>query len=65
MLISTTLSFSIPLMFLFSWSYPFAVLENYELSKGYGPGETTLSDIPAVLSQRKDMCDKMVYQFFT
>ncbi|KAG2557718.1 hypothetical protein PVAP13_8NG253100 [Panicum virgatum] len=35
------------------------VLENYELSKGYNPGETTLSDIPAVLSQRKDMCDKM------
>ncbi|CAO2141718.1 unnamed protein product [Urochloa humidicola] len=35
------------------------VLENYELSEGRTPGETTLSDIPAVLARRKDMCDKM------
>ncbi|PAN42527.1 hypothetical protein PAHAL_8G163000 [Panicum hallii] len=35
------------------------VLENYELSEGRSPGETTLSDIAAVLSRRKDMCDKM------
>jgi len=58
--ISTNLSFLIPLMFMFSWSYPFAVLENYELSEGRSPDETTLSDITAVLSQRKDMCNKMV-----
>ncbi|CAN6371986.1 unnamed protein product, partial [Urochloa humidicola] len=32
------------------------VLENYELSEGRTPGETTLSDIPAVLARRKDMC---------
>jgi hypothetical protein len=39
-------------------------LENYELSEGRSPGETTLSDIPAVLASRKDMCDNMVNQFF-
>uniref|UniRef100_A0A804NLF1 THIF-type NAD/FAD binding fold domain-containing protein n=1 Tax=Zea mays TaxID=4577 RepID=A0A804NLF1_MAIZE len=35
------------------------VLEDYELSEGRSPGETTLSDIDAVLARRKDMCDKM------
>ncbi|CAL5085901.1 unnamed protein product [Urochloa decumbens] len=35
------------------------VLENYELSEGCSPGETTLSDIPAVLARMKDMCNKM------
>uniref|UniRef100_A0A453E258 Uncharacterized protein n=1 Tax=Aegilops tauschii subsp. strangulata TaxID=200361 RepID=A0A453E258_AEGTS len=35
------------------------VLESYELSEGREPGETTLSDLPAVLAQRKDMCDRM------
>jgi len=40
--------------------YHFAVLEDYELSEGRSPGETTLSDIHAVLARRKDMCDKMV-----
>ncbi|OEL22866.1 Xylulose kinase [Dichanthelium oligosanthes] len=35
------------------------VLENYELSEGRSPGETTLSDTPAVLARMKDMCDKM------
>ncbi|CAN6168989.1 unnamed protein product [Urochloa humidicola] len=35
------------------------VLENYELSEGRSPGETTLSDIPAVLARMKDMCNKM------
>ncbi|TVU25368.1 hypothetical protein EJB05_27862 [Eragrostis curvula] len=37
------------------------VVENYELSEGRGPGETTLSDMPAVLARRKDMCDKMSF----
>lgn len=44
--------------------YYFAVLEDYELSEGRSPGETTLSDIDAVLARRKDMCDKMVLKFF-
>ncbi|KAF8679140.1 hypothetical protein HU200_045906 [Digitaria exilis] len=35
------------------------VLENYELSEGHSPGKTTLSDIPAVLAQVKDVRDKM------
>ncbi|KAL6654964.1 hypothetical protein ACP70R_008429 [Stipagrostis hirtigluma subsp. patula] len=35
------------------------VLENYELSEGRSPGDTTLSDAPAVLARRKDMCEKM------
>ncbi|CAN6226289.1 unnamed protein product, partial [Urochloa humidicola] len=35
------------------------VLENYELSEGRSPGETTPSDIPAVLARMKDMCNKM------
>jgi hypothetical protein len=39
---------------------PFAVLEHFESSEGRSPGEATLSDIPAVLAQRKDMCDRMV-----
>ncbi|WVZ51713.1 hypothetical protein U9M48_002828 [Paspalum notatum var. saurae] len=37
------------------------VLENYELSEGRSPGETTLSDMPAVLARMKDMCDKMSF----
>ncbi|KAK3143299.1 hypothetical protein QOZ80_4AG0298650 [Eleusine coracana subsp. coracana] len=37
------------------------VLENYESSEGRSPGETTLSDAPAVLAQRKDMCDRMSF----
>ncbi|XP_047067484.1 SUMO-activating enzyme subunit 1A-like isoform X1 [Lolium rigidum] len=35
------------------------VLESYELSEGREPGETSLSDLPAVLALRKDMCDRM------
>ena len=35
------------------------VLENYELSEGRSPGEASLSDLPAVLAWRKDMCDRM------
>ncbi|CAM0905461.1 unnamed protein product [Alopecurus aequalis] len=35
------------------------VLESYELSEGRDPGETSLSDLPAVLARRKDMCDRM------
>jgi ubiquitin-like 1-activating enzyme E1 A len=38
----------------------FSVLESYELSEGREPGETSLSDLPAVLALRKDMCDRMV-----
>ncbi|GJN25960.1 hypothetical protein PR202_gb13850 [Eleusine coracana subsp. coracana] len=38
------------------------VLENYESSEGRSsPGETTLSDAPAILAQRKDMCDRMSF----
>ncbi|TVU16687.1 hypothetical protein EJB05_40262 [Eragrostis curvula] len=37
------------------------VLENYESSEGRSPGETTLSDMPAVLARRKDMCDRMAF----
>ncbi|XP_047067485.1 SUMO-activating enzyme subunit 1A-like isoform X2 [Lolium rigidum] len=36
------------------------VLESYELSEGREPGETSLSDLPAVLALRKDMCDRML-----
>jgi len=35
------------------------VLESYELSEGRDPGETSLSDLPAVLARRKEMCDRM------
>ena len=35
-------------------------MESYELSEGRNPGETGLSDLPAVLAWRKDMCDRMV-----
>lgn len=45
--------------------YHFAVLEDYELSERRSPGETTLSDMHAVLARRKDMCDKMVLKFFS
>jgi hypothetical protein len=40
---------------------PFVVLEKYESSEGRSPGEATLSDIPAVLAQRNDMCSRMVH----
>ncbi|XP_048566778.1 dol-P-Man:Man(5)GlcNAc(2)-PP-Dol alpha-1,3-mannosyltransferase [Triticum urartu] len=39
--------------------YATRVLESYELSEGRDPGETGLSDLPAVLAWRKDMCDRM------
>ncbi|XP_044354471.1 uncharacterized protein [Triticum aestivum] len=39
--------------------YAMRVLESYELSEGREPGETTFCDLPAVLAQRKDMCDRM------
>ncbi|KAM3347028.1 hypothetical protein ACQJBY_021169 [Aegilops geniculata] len=39
--------------------YAMRVLESYELSEGRDPGETGLSDLPAVLAWRKDMCDRM------
>uniref|UniRef100_I1R0C6 THIF-type NAD/FAD binding fold domain-containing protein n=2 Tax=Oryza glaberrima TaxID=4538 RepID=I1R0C6_ORYGL len=35
------------------------VLENYESSEGRNACEASLSDLPAVLALRKDMCDKM------
>ncbi|CAN6373457.1 unnamed protein product [Urochloa humidicola] len=41
------------------WQLLSTSLENYELSEGWGPGETTLSDIPAVLARMKDMWNKM------
>uniref|UniRef100_A0A0D9XSA6 Ubiquitin-like 1-activating enzyme E1A n=1 Tax=Leersia perrieri TaxID=77586 RepID=A0A0D9XSA6_9ORYZ len=37
------------------------VLENYELSEGRSACEASLSDLPAVLALRKDMCDKMIF----
>jgi hypothetical protein len=61
-MLNSTILFLIPLFFFVL--YHFVVLENYELSEGRSPGETTLSDIPAVLARRKDMCDNMVRQFF-
>ncbi|KAM3212517.1 hypothetical protein ACQJBY_065523 [Aegilops geniculata] len=39
--------------------YAMRVLESYESSEGRDPGETSLSDLPAVLALRKDMCDRM------
>ncbi|VAI77317.1 unnamed protein product [Triticum turgidum subsp. durum] len=39
--------------------YAMRVLESYESSEGRDPGETSLSDLPAVLARRKDMCDRM------
>ncbi|KAM3192229.1 hypothetical protein ACQJBY_069455 [Aegilops geniculata] len=39
--------------------YAMRVLESYESSEGRNPGETSLSDLPAVLALRKDMCDRM------
>uniref|UniRef100_A0A8I6XK59 Ubiquitin-like 1-activating enzyme E1A n=1 Tax=Hordeum vulgare subsp. vulgare TaxID=112509 RepID=A0A8I6XK59_HORVV len=39
--------------------YAMRVLESYELSEGRNPGETALSDLPAILAWRKDMCDRM------
>ncbi|KAL6890155.1 hypothetical protein ACP4OV_008918 [Aristida adscensionis] len=39
--------------------YAMRVLENHELSEGRIPGDATLSDLPAVLARRKDMCERM------
>ncbi|KAE8777402.1 SUMO-activating enzyme subunit 1A [Hordeum vulgare] len=39
--------------------YAMRVLESYESSEGRDPGETSLSDLPALLARKKDMCDRM------